>query len=114
MNRTTPPTDPSPVPGTLAAMTFGPPNFSLPLVMLSACSRCTYVFVVPDTSFVLATTYKVLVARSMTGEPVIPISGEMSRGSPVSAGGTGVTPLAGPVELAFHNGDTCDPSASNA
>ena len=55
-----------------------------------------------------------LVAGSITGVEVIPISMGMSRVSPVSAAGTVVTPFAGSMKLTFHNGVELRPFASNA
>jgi hypothetical protein len=112
-NATWPPTEPSPVPGTEAWITTGPPNFSAPVVMSSACRRWKYC-VPAAVSFVLTTTYSVFVARSITGEPVIPISGAMSQHSPVSFGGTVVTPAAGLMKLTCHSGVLCFASASKA
>src|SRR5271167_432714 len=73
------PSLPSPEPATLALITTGPPNFSAPVVMSSACSRCTYWGLsLVAASLVLATTYSVPPATSTTGVPVIPISGVRS------------------------------------
>src|SRR5439155_25495443 len=81
--------------------------------MSRACSRWMY-FVPPAVCLVLATTYNVLVAGSMTGEPVIPISGAISQHPPVSLGGTVVMPGAGLIKLTFLKGVLCSPSASKA
>ena len=70
-----------------------------------------------ETSFVLATTYKVLLAGSITGEPVMPISGRISHigpQPPSSESGTVVMPAAGLMKLSCHKGALCSPSASNA
>ena len=55
-------------------MVTGPPYFSAPVIRLNACSLC---FATPLSS-VVATTNRVLLDGSMTGVPVMPISGERS------------------------------------
>ena len=82
--------------------------------MSSACKRCTNRVVPPTTSFVLATTYSVPLPASITGVPVIPISGAMSQHSPVSPAATVVTPAAGLMKLTCHSGVLLRPSASKA
>ncbi len=51
---------------------------SVPSTMLMACSRWTKYVPPPIVSFVLVTTYRMFVVGSMTGVPVMPISGLMS------------------------------------
>ena len=51
---------------------------------------------------------------SITGVPVMPISGAMSQHSPVSPAGTVVMPFAGSMKLSFQSGVDERPSASNA
>ena len=63
-------------------------------------------------SLVLTTTYMVLVVPSMTGVPVMPISGTMSV-ELTSAWGTVVTPWAGSRKLRCQSGEP-PPSASKA
>src|SRR6202044_2232160 len=65
---------PLPVPGTLAVMTMGPPNFSAPEVTSSACSRCT----ADPPSKAALTTYSVPETGSITGVPVMPTWGWIS------------------------------------
>ena len=65
-------------------------------------------------SFVFATTYSVPLPGSITGVPVIPISGWISQHSPVSVFGTVVMPAAGLMKLTCHSGAPLRPSASKA
>src|ERR1700757_2558729 len=97
-------------------MITGPPNFSAPVVMSRACNRCTKFVADPETSLVTATTYRVPLAGSITGVPVIPDSVGMSEGqqSPVSLGVIVVMPADGLIKLTFHSGAGPEPSASKA
>src|SRR4029079_10799057 len=83
----------------------GPPYFSAPVVRLNACSLC---FTTP-LSTVVATTYRTLPEGSMTGVPVIPISGESS-----SLLGLGTVLMFVPRKFRFQIGDVVLPSALNA
>src|SRR4029077_7933839 len=64
---------PAPWPGTCAEIITGPPNFSCPVEMSTACNLWMKVFVLEFLE--VATTYNVLELGSMTGVPVIPTSG---------------------------------------
>ena len=86
-----------PVPGTVAAISLGPPNFSAPVVMSSACSLWN---VVPLSS-VMAETYNVCVTGSITGVPVTPTRGPMPV-RPPKLPSAGVIPFAGSMKLRFH------------
>ena len=92
-------------------MTTGPPNFSAPSPgrVRAAGARTSSRFL---PSFVLATTYNVLVAGSITGVPVIPISGGISQLAGVAVG-TVVMPAPGLMKLRATAGPP-EPSASNA
>src|SRR6266508_1047341 len=97
---------------------MGPPNFSAPVARSSACSRCTRWACESTISFVFATTYSVLLTGSITGVPVMPISGTMSwPGSVVlltSLLGTVVTPAAGLRKFTCQSCPAAPLSASKA
>ena len=65
-------------------------------------------------SLVLATTYSVRLPGSITGVPVMPISGVMSQHSPVSPLGTVVMPAARVDEADSPERASLRASASNA
>ncbi len=88
-----PPELPLPVPVTVAVMTAGPPYFSDPEVISRAWSRRKKL----APSWVKLTTYKVPLAGSMTGVPVIPNSGMIS--VPTSSEETVVAPAAAPCAV---------------
>ena len=96
---------PAPRPDIDAWITTGPPNFSTPVVMASACRRCTYssALKVPLRSLVRASAYSVPVFRSIPGVEVTPTSGVMN-GQSTSRAGTGVTPASGCAKRTLHNG----------
>ena len=64
-------------------------------------------------SSVFATTYSVPVEVSITGVPVIPISGTMSLHWMLEFG-TVVTPAAGLIKLTCHRGDAFAPALLSA
>src|SRR5438552_13670207 len=84
---------PEPVPGTVAAITIGPPNFSCPLVTSRACSLYR---LVPFSS-VFAVTYIVPLSPSITGVLVIPAPETPPLPQPTSPGERG-----GPSDIGFQ------------